>query len=186
MSGELASEQKIFARVQAGDERAFAELFERYGGQLLIVADAVLRDRDAASDAVQEVFVALWHGRGRHDTPDDVAQYLRRSVRNRALKAVARETTAGRTRAAVAEDGMCESAAYNEAPGLLDAVERDAAIVAALDILQPRTREIFELARTGLASGEIADLLGVSPATVYNQLSRALKLLAGRLAGWDG
>ncbi len=181
----MDGEQALFARLQAGDEEALRELFEHYSDQLLRVANAMLRDSDAASDAVQDVFVALWNGRGRYDVPDDVGRYLRRGVRNRALKAIEHDETAARARLTLCEVTTEESAAYNDGPVLLDETDRETAITAALALLQPRTAEIFRLARIGLRSGEIADLLGVSPATVYNQLSRALKFLAQELAGWN-
>lgn len=178
-------DEALFAHLLAGDERALRALFERYIDQLLRVATSVLRDSDAAADAVQDVFVYLWNGRDRHSVPDDVGRYLRRAVRNRALKAVARDATAIRTKQQLGEEMALDSLSYNDAVISLDTADREAALAAAIAHLQPRTREIFLLARAGLTSGEIADLLGVNPATVYNQLSRALKLLARLLAGWD-
>jgi RNA polymerase sigma-70 factor (ECF subfamily) len=49
---------------------------------------------------------------------------------------------------------------------------------AAIASLPPRRREIFRLARTeGLTYKEIAEVLGLSPQTVANQMSRALTAL---------
>lgn len=183
---DMNGDHALFSRLRGGDERALEALFDRYFDPLLRVARALLRDADAARDAVQDVFIALWNGRERCEIPDDVGRYLRRAVRNRALKALAREASAARAKLTIHEEPLHERAAYNAGPVALDIAAREEAITEALASLQPRTREIFLLARAGLGSGEIADLLGISAATVYNQLSRALKLLARRLAGWDG
>ncbi len=182
---DINADQALFGRLRDGDERALATLFDRYCDQLLRVARALLRDADAARDAVQDVFIALWNGRDRYEIPEDVGRYLRRGVRNQALKVLAREVTSARARLTIYEEPLRERAAYNGGPVALEIAAREEAIAEALASLQPRTREIFLLARAGLGSGEIADLLGISAATVYNQLSRALKLLARRLAGWD-
>lgn len=185
VNGDANPDQALFRRVRAGDEQALRGLFDRYSDQLVQVAHALLRDADAARDVVQEVFIALWNGRARRVIPDDVGRYLRRSVRNRALKAMARRATAARTMLMLHEEPLRERAVYNAGPVALETAARETAIAEALASLQPRTREIFLLARAGLRSGEIADLLEISAATVYNQLSTALRLLARRLAGWD-
>lgn len=183
---DINGEQALFGRLRNGDEGALAALFDLYCDQLFRVARVLLRDSDAARDAVQDVFIALWNGRERYETPDDVGRYLRRGVRNRALKTLAREESAARMKLVLHEEPLRERAAYNAGPVALEIAAREEAITDALTSLQPRTREIFLLTRAGLDSREIAELLDISAATVYNQLSRALKLLARQLVGWDG
>lgn len=46
--------------IQAGDERAMAELYDRYSGVPYAVALRILGDTAAAEDVLQEVFLQLW------------------------------------------------------------------------------------------------------------------------------
>ena len=57
-------------RATAGDHAAFAELASDAIGRLYRVAYLILRDTDAANDAVQNALIAAWRGvRGLRD-PD--------------------------------------------------------------------------------------------------------------------
>ncbi len=53
----------LMARVAQGDEQAFAILVERHHGKLKALAWRVLFNDQAAEDAVQEAFCALWQSR---------------------------------------------------------------------------------------------------------------------------
>lgn len=54
-------------RVAAGDERAVAELYDRFGALVFKTARQVLSSRAEADDAVQEIFVRLWRTADRFD-----------------------------------------------------------------------------------------------------------------------
>ena len=55
-----ANELNLVARLQAGDERAFREIVERYASKICRVSYGILRNRDDADDIAQEVFVKLY------------------------------------------------------------------------------------------------------------------------------
>ena len=65
-------------RATAGDHAAFAELASDAIGRLYRVAYLILRDTDAANDAVQNALIAAWRGvRGLRD-PDRFDAWLHR------------------------------------------------------------------------------------------------------------
>ena len=55
-----AHELDLVARLQAGDERAFREMIERYATKICRVANGILRNRDDADDIAQEVFIKVY------------------------------------------------------------------------------------------------------------------------------
>jgi len=91
----------LLTEIAAGNERAFARLYELTGGRMLAVARGIVGRADVAEDVVQDSFLRAWRWAHRYD-PDKGPAYawLVRIVRNRALSA--REQMHRR------EDGLCE------------------------------------------------------------------------------
>ena len=182
-------EQLLVERVRAGDPLAFEAIFRRYHGELCAVAEGVVGSRAAAEDVVQDVFLAVWAGRERWQVTVSVQAYLRRAVRNMALRHASRaEVQRSRPLAETAGAG-----AATHGPALVDpspspdqqleaaaTADEVARITAALP---PRVREVYGLSRgEGLTHREIAERLGISPKTVELHLTRALAALRSRLS----
>jgi len=91
----------LLTETAAGNERAFARLYELTGGRMLAIARGIVGRADVAEDVVQDSFLRVWRWAHRYD-PDKGPAYawLVRIVRNRALSA--REQMHRR------EDGHCE------------------------------------------------------------------------------
>lgn len=166
------------ARARAGDRDAFELVFRHWYPRLADYACRLLDGADAAEDAVQDVFVAIWDRRDRLPDADALAGYLFRAVRNRSLNQLRHRRTAGRLLALHGDDPVI---APDAETGLEDQ-ELDAAYRAALADLAPRGREIFLLSRDqGLTYPEIARTLGISVKTVETLMGRALAALRERL-----
>jgi RNA polymerase sigma factor (sigma-70 family) len=52
------TEADLIGAVRSGDERAFGELYSRYGGRVLGYVDGIVRDHARAEDIAQDVFVS--------------------------------------------------------------------------------------------------------------------------------
>jgi len=74
----------LLRRIADGDREAFRLFYERYAGRLLAYVRAIGRQRDAAEDVVQEVFLSVWRKAASY-RPDrgDVAGWLYTITRNR-------------------------------------------------------------------------------------------------------
>ena len=68
-----------------GDETAFNETYREYRSRLYQYAQSLVRDRDAAEDAVQDAFLGWVRRMAADRAPRQVAPYLYASVRNRCL-----------------------------------------------------------------------------------------------------
>jgi RNA polymerase sigma-70 factor (ECF subfamily) len=93
----------LLRALAAGQEAAFAALYDRFGARLFRAAVGMLGSREEAEDAVQDVFVALVRARSGLAAVRDLAGYLfaalrraaaDRSARRKAERRAAREAPA--------------------------------------------------------------------------------------------
>jgi RNA polymerase sigma-70 factor (ECF subfamily) len=148
------------------------------------LAYLVLRSEDTAEDAIQDIFVNLWERRTTLEVSGSLAGYLFRATRYRALNLLRHEQAQERLRNTYLRSATSvTNAAYNEGDLHIAATELDAVIQSALDTLQPRAREIFQMHRElGMSYAEIADTLGITVTTIHSQMSRAVNRIAKYVA----
>jgi len=159
----------LLAQLVAGREEAFAALYDRHGPALYRVALALLGSREAAEDAVQDVFAALVRSRHKLAGVADLRAYLFAALR-RAAARLASERKARPLVADVAAQPRCLNA------------ERAADLERALAALPPEQREVLALKIDGeLTFAEIAVLLGVSANTAASRYRYALEKLRAAL-----
>lgn len=167
------------AGLKAGDESAFAAVYDQTAAMLASVAKGLLGSRGLAEDVVQDAFVKLaQHAPGLHGTDGrSVRAWLVRTVRNRCLDV--RGSAAQR---------------LERASDAFEAVERSPAADASLDQdLSPELadalagltddqRTALVLAHVvGFSGNEIAAALGRSRAAVYTLLRRAERSVRAQL-----
>ncbi|MGE0708588.1 MAG: sigma-70 family RNA polymerase sigma factor [Planctomycetota bacterium] len=164
----------LIARMSEGDEAALAELVERHEGALVRLAEQVLRERAAAEDVVQEVFVRLWDDPARYEPGrGTVAGMLRNWVRARALDASRRR--GARERAT--------ERASDRMPRALDPVSRadKTGLENALALLPPEQRELVErMYYEGKTQAELAGETGLALGTVKSRLRLGMERLRER------
>ena len=162
-----------------GTERLYADLYRLHEARALRTAFALLGDRAAAEDAMQEAFVQAFRtlSRKREDVAFSTWLY-------RCLVWAARSQRRMR---------RAPELLFADPPGEPDLAELDRSelrlgLVAALADLPRRYREVLVL-RYGLDLGEdeTAAVLGCRRGTVKSRAHRGLRLLAasGHLAGYD-
>lgn len=59
--------ERLLSAVATGDMAAFRALYDCAAGRLLAIAMNILRDREAAEDAVQEAFLRIWRKAGSYE-----------------------------------------------------------------------------------------------------------------------
>ena len=144
-------------RVQRDDADAFAQLYDRYAARALRIATAICRQPDAAEEAVQEAFVAIWKRRGSYQPlPGGFAAWAMTIVHDRAADAEALQRGAGP----------------------IGDAQRARTLLAGLPETQ---REVISLAFYGeLTHTEIAARLSLPPGTVKGRMRLGLQTLSRR------
>lgn len=161
---------------ESGDERAFAELYDRYVGLVYGAGMRYLRDRAHAEDLVQEVFLSVWRGSASFDASKaGFATWVYRITRNRATDHVRRRRSRVRT---VGSDFPVEPEEADPAGDL----SRSFDVAAALSRLTPVHREVLTLAyMEGLTQREISRRTDTPLGTVKSRTSAALLALRENL-----
>jgi ABC-type transporter Mla MlaB component len=79
------SEQELLAQLRAGDEDAFEQVVQRYGGRMLATARRFLNNEHDAQDAVQEAFASAFRALDKFKGDALLTTWLHRIVVNAAL-----------------------------------------------------------------------------------------------------
>jgi RNA polymerase sigma-70 factor (ECF subfamily) len=193
----------LIARAQAGDEEAFRQLVDRHQRELEVHCYRILGSPQDAEEAVQDTFLAAWHGIAGFAARASVRAWLFRIATNRCLDAL----RAARRRPAVPVGpprGIMQPTSSSEviwlqpypdvlleelpepAPGPEARYEATEAIslafVSALQLLPPRQRAVLVLRDVlGFRSREVAAMLEVSEDSVSSALKHARANLHKRL-----
>src|ERR1700722_18472641 len=59
-AGSVTDDATLLQGVRQGDQRAMAEVFDRYGRAVYSVAFQILKDTGHAEDVMQEIFFQIW------------------------------------------------------------------------------------------------------------------------------
>jgi RNA polymerase sigma factor (sigma-70 family) len=160
------SDERLVALVQAGHERAFEAIVERYRKPLLRACRRILPEA-RAEDALQQALVAAWKGLERGDTVTDLRPWLYRIARNTALNQL---RIAGYDLDELVE--TLSAAGDPEEEVVRRAVVRQT--LAAVAALPERQREaLLRTAVEGRGQGEVARDLGLSDTAVRALVHRA-------------
>lgn len=193
---------EIVTAMRARDPAGLAAAYDSYADRLFSYCTGMLRDRDAAGDAVHDTFVVAYERIEQLRDPDRLRSWLYAIARNECLR-ILRD----RCRTAELDEAVAVSDETIDADGRLRDDELRRLVWAAADGLNPREREVLDLAvRHDLEMPEVAKALGVTAKHAHALLSKARQqleravgalivartgrrdctVLDGLLTGWDG
>jgi len=166
---EELRQQLLVLRCQAGDERAFARLFDWFGHRTLTYLRGLVEGD--AEDVQQEVWLAVYRGISGLSNPRAFRTWLFQTTRHRAIDFLRRRRRERELlEGAVVELGLANEAAQDRE---WDALE-ESDLAAALASLPPAQREVLLLRyQDDLSYAEIALVVGCSLGTVRSRLHHA-------------
>lgn len=172
-----ATDSLLAARLEAGDDHALAEVFDRFGALVYGAAVGIVGDGSSAQDVVQDVFVELWSHPDRFDpTAVSLRTYLVVLARNRAMDAIRSEL---RRIARQQRHYRLSAAQSPQSPGE-EVLTADVAstVRAAIELLPEAQRRVIELAYfEGMTCREVAQAAGIPEGTAKSRLRLALAKL---------
>jgi RNA polymerase sigma-70 factor (ECF subfamily) len=170
-SGAVASDEELMARLQAGDERALAQLMQRYQGPLYGFLSR--RVGSAADDVFQETWIRIVRARERFDTERRFAAWLYQIANNLCRDRYRRVDAMRRA----VDSFRVEDETLRETPESPALAGQDA-MRARLLALPDRLREVLVLRYyEDLGEEEMSRVLGVPRGTIKSRLHAAVKAL---------
>ena len=163
----------LVEQLQAGNTNVFEQVYYEYHERLFGYVINRTSSADLAEEVVQQAFIKLWEHRGKLSATLPVGIQLARITRTTMIDCL-RQRAAHRKLTGFIATQVSESIHEER---LLEK-ELDERIRSAVDNLPPSCKKIFILSRDeGFSHKEIAQRLSISPRTVENQLSKALKIV---------
>lgn len=180
-SSAFISDEDLLSRIAGRDERAFAEIYDRFAPRLLGLAGAVLKDRIEAEDVVQESFLFLWNKASQFDASRGSAfTWMALTVRHRAIDRL--RSLARRNPQQLESAGFDHTLPDTPLPPDLAASEHDRHLKAKslLNSLPEEQRKMLGLAfLQGLTHSEISSRLNLPLGSVKTAIRRGLQRLRG-------
>ncbi|HVU95804.1 MAG TPA: RNA polymerase sigma-70 factor [Puia sp.] len=165
--------------LKSRDEEVFGQLFKAHFKPLRQYAFTFVQEQQVAEDIVQTIFFKLWERIEVLNFSDSVPAYLYRAVYNESLNAL-KHNKVRRLYQSWLHRTMNHQT--DSAHRKLHQDELEKRLHKAIAGLPQQCRTIFQMSRfEGLRYQEIGTRLGISPKTVENQMSKALRILRARL-----
>lgn len=162
----------------AGDERAFAVLYDRFAAPMYRVALRLLCSHQDAEDVVQDVFMAVVRSREKLAKVQDLAAYLFTAIHRAAGRRAVQRAKTPKT----LPTEVVEIAAPPESKPSGSPIEQR--LQQAIGALPREQQEVLALKIDGnLTFAQIAEILEVSMGTVTSRYRYALKKLKTSLGG---
>ncbi|MCX7918052.1 MAG: sigma-70 family RNA polymerase sigma factor [bacterium] len=79
---KTSKERELIQRCQAGDESAYTEFYQKYSSQVYTLSCRLLRDKEWANDAVQEIFIKAFRGLKNFQVQSKISTWLYRITIN--------------------------------------------------------------------------------------------------------
>ena len=169
-------EKKILERLKREDHSAFRQLFDAYYDALILFANHLLNNAEAAEDVVQDCFVDFWINRRFEHLDAGIDKYLFQCVKHADLNDL-RGCRRREQRHAYMIQEMKEEEEATETSN-----EKLEILYAAIRQLPEERRKIFTLiCLEGKKYQEVADLLQISVNTVKTQMGRSFQFLRKKL-----
>lgn len=169
---------QLLRALKAFDLDAFDMLYLNTREKLFTYSFSILKDETAAQDLVQDFFIDFWENKLFLNINTGLIGYLMRSVRNRSVDYIKKEQHRKRQQ----KDYEELEAQKVEVNDKIAIQEMGQELNTALSKLSPMQGKVFQLHYIEkLSYKEIAEQLHISPATISNHISGALKILRQEL-----
>jgi RNA polymerase sigma-70 factor (ECF subfamily) len=175
----MVSEIELIILIKEGNIQAFDEFYKRNWRALYQMAYRSTCSPEDAKDLVQTVFINLWNCRYSLQPDRYNASYLFRMLKNNIINFYKQDSARKKRLEKLLQ--LDNDDQYTSEDNLI-AKELSVVIEGEIRELPRKMQEVFILSRQqNLSVSEISETLNITPRTVKNQLSNALKILRAKL-----
>jgi RNA polymerase sigma-70 factor (ECF subfamily) len=161
-----------------GEEKAYEFLLNKFHRKLNAYALTLVNDHSMAQDIVQNVFLKTWKTRNKLNPEFPIQSFLYKSIYNEFINSYQQNKAMMLLQKKYVESmhQVIETTDESSIEQMLGIINRE------IQNLPPRCQQVFILSKKeGLTNIEIAEHLDVSIKTVEAQISKAFKILKGKL-----
>ena len=174
------SDAALIDALRANEEDAFAEIYQRYCYPLFSVAYRKLGDREVAKELVQDLFENLWSRRADSHI-QQLSSYLFSAIKYRVINHL-RVQKVKEGYELFCRLSAAQAGADTATEDTLALHDLSSALLASVQQLPEKSREIFELSRLEHYSvSEISVRVNLSEKSVEYHLTKSIKLLRSYL-----
>ena len=174
---DLLSDDILAKRLTVGDEHAFNLVFKRHYKMVVNVIYKYIDDATYSEDLAQAVFVKLWDNHSKLDIHTSLSSYLRRAGINGALNHISTQKRFIFSEPDNWESELLDTSA-EEKEHRQEKDHLELQLHEAINQLPEKCRIVFRLNRfDGFSHKEIAEKLDITPKTIENHMSKALRLI---------
>lgn len=177
----LEQQQKeLLQQLSANNKQALKVIFDEYYDMVFYAVYRIVSDKNTAEDLAQDVFMRFWEKRHQILINGSIGAYIRRMAINEGLGYLRKNKKYGIEEIQDQHSPLTSSGEDAYIDG-----ELEEQIQQAIATLPPRCKTVFVLSRfEELSYKEISEKLDISPKTVENQISKALKIMRAALKGY--
>jgi len=169
------AEHRLLRQIKSGNEKAFKKLFYLYSEKLFVWAYKLTRNVSEAEDLVQDFFIRYWEKRETLSFAISFSAYAYKSIYNASF-----DYNRDKERFVYGYEITID--VIDEDVDDEDIYELQRLLQKAINELPDRCKEIFVMATIEKKKyAEVADLLGISVNTVKVQVSKAYRILKGKI-----
>ena len=170
----IYTDQELLDAMRHDDEKAFAELFQRYWRKVHAMAYARVRSKEVTEEIVQDLFVSLWDKRATV-TINHLPSYLFQAVKFKAITYIESKLVQEKYWNYYKRFVPQKENATDMAVGYNDLVQ---AIEEGMAQLPEKSKKVFRLNRLeGHSIAEIASSLNLSEKAIQYHLTQSVKKL---------
>ncbi|MFV0553198.1 MAG: RNA polymerase sigma-70 factor [Mangrovibacterium sp.] len=169
---KYTDETYCLERIAIGDHAAFDAAFMQYFPKVKYFIANLIKSESIAEELSQDIFLKIWTSREHLPNLRSFNSYVFRMAKNSALNYLehkyVEESYVANYNSQTANNATPEEE--------LNAKELELLIQLTVDRMPEQRRKIYTMSRVELLEvDKIAELLGITPKTVHNQLSLALR-----------
>lgn len=166
---------ELFKAIALGHEPSFTKLYQQYYSRVFSTALQYCKIRALAEDIAQQVFFVVWEKRSSLTTIENGESWLWTVARNLTMNVLRKEASRQTYITHIKE--RFEQEDHTPLQELLNK-QKGERIKKIINILTPRQQQVYKLSRdNGMTYAEIAKALHLSPDTVKEYMTEALKTI---------
>ena len=167
------NERKLILGLKQGNHDSYESLFKLYYAKFVNFADAIIKDRSAAKDIVQEAFIKVWANRAKLDENQEIQNYIYVIVKRLILNYLRDHKPSESIESEIAQKLHCDT--WGGQDLLVIANETRNRIQDIISKMPIQRRTVFVMSRNqGMTNKQIAEALQISVKTVERHMTLAL------------